>query len=60
VVDAINRWLTHPDPQIRSHITETFARIAAIAIAEVLATVQLSQKPIPNNNSAKSLSSSLF
>jgi len=34
VVDAINRWLTHPDPQIRSHITETFGTDAAIAIAE--------------------------
>lgn len=34
VVDAINRWLTHPDPQIRSHITEAFGTGAAIAIAE--------------------------
>lgn len=34
VVDAINRWLTHPDPHIRSHITETFGTDAAIGIAE--------------------------
>jgi three-Cys-motif partner protein len=34
VVDAINRWLTHPDPQIRSHITETFGTDTAVAIAE--------------------------
>jgi three-Cys-motif partner protein len=34
VVDAINRWLTLPDPQIRSHIIETFGTDAAIAIAE--------------------------
>jgi len=34
VVDAINRWLTHPDPHIRSHIIETFGTDAAIAIAE--------------------------
>jgi hypothetical protein len=34
VVDAINRWLTHADPQIRSHISETFGTDAAIAIAE--------------------------
>lgn len=34
VVDSINRWLTHPDPSIRSHITETFGTDAAIAISE--------------------------
>jgi len=34
VVDAINRWLTHPDAHIRSHIIETFGTDAAIAIAE--------------------------
>jgi three-Cys-motif partner protein len=34
VVDSINRWLDHPDPNIRAHITETFGTDAAIAIAQ--------------------------
>jgi hypothetical protein len=34
MVDSINRWLTHPDPDIRSHITQTFGTDTAIAIAE--------------------------
>jgi three-Cys-motif partner protein len=34
VVDSINRWLTHPEPNVRTHITETFGTDAAIAIAE--------------------------
>ena len=34
MVDSINRWLTHPEDDIRFHITETFGTDAAIAIAE--------------------------
>ena len=34
MVDSINRWLNHPDPDIRSHITQTFGTDAAIAIVE--------------------------
>ncbi len=33
MVDSINRWLTHPDENIRAHITETFGREEAVKIA---------------------------
>ena len=34
MVDAINRWLAHPDENIRAHIAETFGTDEAIKIAE--------------------------
>jgi three-Cys-motif partner protein len=34
MVDAINRWLKHPDENIRAHITDTFGTDEAIAIAQ--------------------------
>jgi three-Cys-motif partner protein len=34
MVDAINRWLAHPDENIRAHIVETFGTDEAIKIAE--------------------------
>jgi three-Cys-motif partner protein len=34
MVDAINRWLTHPAESIREHIAETFGTEEAIQIAE--------------------------
>jgi len=34
MVDSINRWLTHPDEDIRTHIVETFGTDEAIRIAE--------------------------
>ena len=34
MVDSINRWLTHPDPDIKAHIVETFGTEEAIKIAE--------------------------
>lgn len=33
MVDSINRWLEHPDANIRAHIVETFGTDAAISIA---------------------------
>ena len=33
MVDSINRWLTHPDENIRAHITETFGTEEAVKIA---------------------------
>ncbi len=33
MVDSINRWLTHPDENIRAHITETFGTEDAVKIA---------------------------
>jgi three-Cys-motif partner protein len=33
MVDSINRWLTHPDEQIRAHITDTFGTDEAVRIA---------------------------
>jgi hypothetical protein len=33
MVDSINRWLTHPDENIRAHIVETFGTEEAIKIA---------------------------
>ena len=33
MVDSINRWLTHPDPNIRTYITETFGTEEAVKIA---------------------------
>ncbi len=33
MVDSINRWLTHPDENIREHITETFGTDEAVKIA---------------------------
>ncbi len=54
MVDSINRWLTHPDPQIRSHIVETFGTDAPSTSPRALATVQLSSKTYTKNNSKKS------
>jgi len=34
MVDSINRWLTHPDTNIKSHIVETFGTTDALGIAE--------------------------
>jgi three-Cys-motif partner protein len=34
MVDAMNRWLTHPDENIRAHIVETFGTDEAVTIAE--------------------------
>jgi three-Cys-motif partner protein len=34
MVDAMNRWLTHPDEDIRAHIVETFGTDEAVGIAE--------------------------
>lgn len=34
MVDSINRWLTHPEKDIRSHIAETFGTDASIVIAD--------------------------
>ncbi len=34
MVDSINRWLTHPDSNIKSHIVETFGTIDALGFAE--------------------------
>ena len=34
MVDSINRWLTHPDDNIKAHIVETFGTDEAIKIAE--------------------------
>jgi three-Cys-motif partner protein len=34
MVDSINRWLTHPDANIKAHIVETFGTEEAIKIAE--------------------------
>ena len=33
MVDSINRWLTHPDEQIRAHIVEAFGTEEALKIA---------------------------
>ncbi len=33
MVDSINRWLTHPDENIRAHITETFGTEDAVKVA---------------------------
>jgi len=33
MVDAMNRWLTHPDQDIRAHIVETFGTDQAVTIA---------------------------
>ena len=33
MVDSINRWLTHPDENIRAHIMETFGTDDAVKIA---------------------------
>jgi three-Cys-motif partner protein len=33
MVDSINRWLTHPDDTIRTHIAETFGTEQAVSIA---------------------------
>ncbi len=33
MADSINRWLTHPDENIRAHITETFGTDEAVQIA---------------------------
>lgn len=34
MVDSINRWLEHPDENIRAHIVETFGTDEAVKIAE--------------------------
>jgi three-Cys-motif partner protein len=34
MVDAMNRWLTHPEENIRAHIVETFGTDEAVGIAE--------------------------
>lgn len=34
MVDSINRWLTHPDENIRAHIVETFGTDEAIEVAK--------------------------
>jgi len=34
MVDAMNRWLTHPEENIRAHIVETFGTDEAIGIAQ--------------------------
>jgi three-Cys-motif partner protein len=34
MVDSINRWLTHPDDNIKSHVVETFGTEESIKIAE--------------------------
>jgi hypothetical protein len=33
MVDSINRWLTHPDENIRAHIADTFGAEEAVSIA---------------------------
>ena len=34
MVDSMNRWLEHPDEEIKGHITETFGTKEAIGVAE--------------------------